>query len=102
MATDLSKKSVEELLKLKDEIESLIVQKQKEKRTELKKKFKELAEEAGLSIDDILSSVKERKPVGIKYQKESNTWSGRGRQPAWVKDILAKGEKLEDYKVKSS
>lgn len=90
------KMSVEELVKLKADIETLIVQKQKEKKSELKKKFKELAEEAGLSIEDILSSAKQTKSVAIKYQKDDNVWSGRGRKPQWAKDL---GDKLEDYRV---
>jgi DNA-binding protein H-NS len=30
---------------------------------------------------------------------KSKTWAGRGARPAWLKDALAKGAKLEDFKI---
>jgi DNA-binding protein H-NS len=57
-----------------------------------------------LTVDEILapSPSKERKPVPVKYRYDGKEWSGRGRKPAWVQDLLAKGGKLEDYLVQSS
>lgn len=97
---DLEKMSVEDLVALRDEIEGLIALKQKEKKAELKKQFQELAEKAGLSLDEILSLKKEPKKAKIKYRKESCTWSGRGRRPAWVVELEEKGGSLEDFLVK--
>lgn len=102
MVTDYHKMNVEELIALKTEIEALISQKQKEKKAELKKKFQEMAENAGLSVEEILSSAKERKPVSVKYRNGENTWSGRGKRPNWVKEILANGESLETYEINNS
>jgi DNA-binding protein H-NS len=34
--------------------------------------------------------------VKPKYQKGENTWSGRGTQPAWVKQHLVLGGTLEE------
>jgi DNA-binding protein H-NS len=28
-----------------------------------------------------------------------NTWSGRGKRPNWLTDQLAKGRKIEDFKI---
>jgi DNA-binding protein H-NS len=38
--------------------------------------------------------------VPIKYKLGLNVWSGRGRQPKWLVDHIAKGGKLEDTLVK--
>jgi DNA-binding protein H-NS len=27
------------------------------------------------------------------------TWSGRGRQPGWIKEALAKGKGLDDFLI---
>lgn len=97
---EFEKLSVEELVALRDQIDGLIAQKQKEKKAELKKQFQELAEKAGLSLDEILNLKKEPKKLKIKYRKDSNTWSGRGRRPAWVVELEAKGGNLEDCLVK--
>jgi DNA-binding protein H-NS len=37
-----------------------------------------------------------------KYRNPANpkqTWTGRGRQPGWIKDGLAKGKKLADFAI---
>lgn len=37
----------------------------------------------------------------IKYRNESGEgWVGRGKRPAWLRDALLKGAKLEDFAVK--
>ncbi|TAA74133.1 MAG: nucleoid protein H-NS [Candidatus Electronema aureum] len=102
MNKDFEKKSIEELVILQKEIEELILQKQKEKKAELKKQFQELAEKAGLSLDEILSLKKEPKKIKIKYKKDSNTWSGRGRRPVWVAELVEKGGNIEDFLVKEA
>lgn len=40
-------------------------------------------------------------PTGVvKYRRGTDQWSGgRGPKPKWVKDILAKGEDIEKYRV---
>ena len=34
----------------------------------------------------------------VKYRKDDNTWSGRGRKPKWAQDL---GDDLEKYRVNS-
>jgi DNA-binding protein H-NS len=29
-----------------------------------------------------------------------NTWSGRGKAPPWLQELLDKGRKLEDFEIK--
>lgn len=41
-----------------------------------------------------------KKPSVIKYQDgEGNKWSGRGRQPGWLKAAVAAGKQLEDFRT---
>jgi DNA-binding protein H-NS len=42
---------------------------------------------------------KSSSPVAVKYRKGDQTWTGRGRQPKFVVDHLAKGGKIEDLLV---
>lgn len=37
--------------------------------------------------------------VAVKYRLRNNQWTGRGKQPKWVVEHLAKGGKLDDLLV---
>lgn len=105
MLKTIANKPLEELIKLRADLDKLITKRQRDKKRELKKQFKAMAKEQGLSVDEILtpnSSPKAPKKGGkapIKYKKGDDTWAGRGRKPAWVNELLEKGENLADYLV---
>ncbi len=40
-----------------------------------------------------------RAPAAVRYRDGSNTWTGRGKQPVWLRDRLASGASLGDYLV---
>lgn len=82
--------------------------------------IKKLALEAGLLVDikfdlkfdaDLeakilpVSTIKEKKLAKespAKYQdhdNEKNTWSGRGKKPAWLVDKLQSGSSLSDFAI---
>jgi DNA-binding protein H-NS len=68
-----------------------------------------IAQSLGLSLRDLLgtneSKGKVRKQTGkvaVQYrnpQDPSQEWTGRGRQPGWVKEFLASGKNLMSAKV---
>ena len=65
-----------------------------------------IARGAGISVDELLSgkAPKESKSgsVSVKYRhpdEPTHQWSGRGRQPAWVKEWIASGESIDKTKV---
>lgn len=97
----LDKLSVKELRDLKARIESAIVARQSRDRAELKQKMMALAEEAGLSLDDVIGSGRRgsrggKGSVAIKYRHPDDatlTWTGRGRRPKWL-DGVANIEKF--------
>ena len=41
----------------------------------------------------------ERKLAAVKYRKGERSWSGRGKQPAWVSNHIATGGTLEQLAV---
>ena len=92
--TQLDKMSVRDLRELKARIDSAIVARQSKDRVELRQKMAELAEEAGLSLDDVLGSGRKggrgKGSVAVKYRHPDNstlTWTGRGRRPKWLEGI---------------
>lgn len=41
-----------------------------------------------------------RKPVPIRYRDdEGNTWTGRGKQPNWLRAYLDAGHSIEEFRV---
>jgi DNA-binding protein H-NS len=44
---------------------------------------------------------KNTEPIPPKYKnKKGETWSGRGRQPQWIKDIIASGKSIESFLIR--
>jgi DNA-binding protein H-NS len=100
--TQLEKMSVKELRDLRTRIDSMIVARQAKDKAELKQKMMALAEEAGLSIDDVLGGIRKagrgKGSVAVKYRHPENstmTWTGRGRRPKWLEGI----SNIEKFRV---
>ena len=48
-------------------------------------------------------ATKEKKPVAIKYRNpkdHTQTWSGRGKSPRWLQEILNQGGSLDNFLIK--
>lgn len=102
---ELKKLSAEELQKLAREVEQAMEEKQKEIRKEVIRKIKELAESAGLEVEIRPKRGRKIGPLPIKYrhpEKPELTWKGRGQMPKWLREELAKGRRLEDFRVKET
>jgi H-NS histone family len=96
--TNLGSMSVEELLKLRDDVGKVLSQ----KAVHLEQQLSRLGGEVGSGRRGRGSAMKDRK-VPIKYRdKEGNTWAGRGVQPVWLREKLKAGAKLEDFAVQKA
>lgn len=101
---DLSKLSMDELKQLKRDVEAAIKGYAERKRAEAMKAIEAVAKEHGMSVDEIVGGKgKGRKAKApAKYANPANpaeTWSGRGRQPAWYKEAIAAGKKPESMAI---
>ena len=99
---DLAKMSDEELKDLENAIRRERVRRENARKKEAEKKIKEIAAAAGLSVEIASAPSKGKAPKGAlppKYRNPDDptqTWSGRGKRPAWFKAALDKGIKPED------
>ena len=64
-----------------------------------------LAREHGFTLSDIVAGSARTKaaPKPAKYRHPENpavTWSGRGQQPAWIKEALAARKSLEHFLIR--
>lgn len=113
---DLKGMTAAQLRELIADAEAELTAKQESAKTELRAKWQAEAEEAGLSLDIIMTAGaaagmgegkgkgKARKPasgtVAVKYRgPNGEPWSGRGRSPKWVQIAEAEGKSREDFKV---
>ena len=100
---DISSLSVAELQKLKGNIDDAIANRRQGELAGLRLQIEELVTQSGFSLDEVMQAKAPKKRiVQPKYADPNNpeqTWSGRGRKPAWVQELLDSGAKLEDFTV---
>lgn len=109
---DLSALSLVQLLELQTEIGVLITEKKKAEKAALIAEFERKAQESGFALADLFAGTShapsggskgkkataDHASVPPKYRNPANpqeTWSGRGRQPVWVREFVAKGGNLD-------
>jgi DNA-binding protein H-NS len=94
--TNLGSMSVDALLKLRNEIGTVLDRKAKELESQLSK----LGHGIGARKVRRRGSALKGRKVAIKYSDRSgNTWAGRGAHPVWLREKLKAGAKLEDFAV---
>jgi DNA-binding protein H-NS len=107
MGIDLTGLSAAELRQLASEIEVRKVEVEREARQSAYAEMLAIAEKHGVPFEEIIAlhGGKVRKPkakIAPKYANPtypSQTWSGRGRKPAWVHIALASGSSIEDLEI---
>jgi DNA-binding protein H-NS len=97
--------SIEDLIKLKDDLKKL----EKSKEQEVVKRFITDMAAIGVSYDAIKdkkvsellkTTTKSKKPA--KYMNpndDSQTWTGWGPMPKWLKELIASGNSKEDFAI---
>ena len=91
--------SLDELWELHEQLTSTLARRIAQQKAKLEQQLRRL------EIDDAISPDKPRRPypkVLPKYQNPKNPtqkWSGRGKQPDWVRAQLKAGKKLEHFRI---
>mgnify|MGYP001187268182 CR=1 FL=1 len=101
-------KDLAELLAQKAALEQQIIEAQRAQKSQAIAQVKALMSEHGLTLADLGSRQAAARrggggvsKVAAKYRNSQTgqSWSGRGLQPNWLKQALADGARLEDFKV---
>ena len=106
---NLEAMSIDELWILHEQLAQILTTRISKEKTELEKRLRRLGRQSGDRLIDLDSSKSqsERRPyprVVPKYcnpSKPSETWSGRGKTPRWLKAQLETGRKVEDFRISS-
>lgn len=97
---DISNLSVAELEALRGSIENVIVNRRQSELVNLRNAIEEMVADSGFTLDEVMQATASKKrTVAPKYQNPadpSQTWSGRGRKPGWVEELLASDGNLDD------
>ena len=101
---DTKMSSLEELLQCASLLESEIEVRRRETKKEAAQKIKELAKTYQLDLDSILNGNEEKSVTKVKpkYQHPDQShlkWTGRGRQPVWIAELLASGRSLNSLLI---
>lgn len=104
MSVDLSKMSHKELEALQEDVKSAIKSAYERDRAEAHKAAEKAAAEYGFSLDEVSGGA--RKPKSsktvAKYANPSDrtqTWTGKGRQPNWFRELVNNGTPAETLEV---
>ena len=96
---DLNTFSLKELKKLRKDVDKAITDFEARKKREALAELEKKASDMGFTLNELLGSGKVKKVSAPKYRNPadaSQTWTGRGRIPQWMKDIEAKGGSRDD------
>lgn len=101
---NLDKMSREELINLRKEIDDALKSSERQAKKNALAAAQKAAAEHGFSLDEILAGKKaaggaKSAPKYANPDDASQTWTGRGRQPNWVKSALAAGKTLEEMAI---
>ena len=104
MTVDLSKLSMDELKALQKEAAKAVVDFEARRFQKVRYELENVAASRGYKLADFIGAKKRTaKTVGpAKYRNPDNasqTWTGKGRQPNWVKVGLAAGKSLKDFAI---
>ena len=103
---DLDALSLPELEALSEEVGAAIVRRREADTAALAERLKKEAEAAGLDPDAVAAALggraKKRAPARPKYRNPADpkqTWTGKGKKPKWVTELLSQGKTLEELLI---
>lgn len=100
---DIGNLSLEELETLHKDVTKAISTFKERQRLEAISALEAKAKAMGFNLSDLTGLTKRKGSGGLpKFVHPDNptlTWTGRGRQPSWIKEGLAAGKSLEDFAI---
>jgi len=102
MTIDLDSMSREEVMALKKNVDKALTSFEKRQREAALAAAQKAAQEHGFSLDEILGKKSSGRTAVPKYRNPEDptqTWTGRGRQPAWYKQAIEAGANPSDLEI---
>ncbi|NAZ37397.1 H-NS family nucleoid-associated regulatory protein [Rubellimicrobium sp. CFH 75288] len=107
---DYEKMSRKELMEMRAQIDRAIAAVAEREKREALRAAEEAARERGFTLEELVGSAAGSRrgrptppaPASARYrnpQNPSQTWSGRGRRPAWIKEAEKQGRSLDEMRI---
>lgn len=89
-----------DLVTRRDELEAQIDEIRREQRAEAVAKVFELMDSIGLTTADLTPHRPAKQSHREKFRdpESGKTWGGLGKRPGWLRDGIAAGRSLDDYR----
>ena len=100
--TDIQNKYQEELLALIAEAQSQLETLRRSQRKEVIAQIKELAASIGVTVDIHETNKATSAKIPAKFcnpDNPSQTWTGQGMSPKWLKDLVEKGHNKDEFLI---
>jgi DNA-binding protein H-NS len=105
MTINIEHLTIPELRDLQAKVEQQIKALDRKEREAAIEEIYSIAHRHGMTLKDLINKAPAGKKLGkveVKYRNTedpSQEWTGRGRQPKWVKEALEAGKTLESFRV---
>jgi DNA-binding protein H-NS len=95
--------SVGDLRNLQEQIKQEMKKREHQEVQKAREQILAIAQSVGVPLKDLLSSTRGKTgTVAVRYRHPENAsqqWTGRGRQPKWVKEWVEGGKSLDKLRV---
>jgi len=101
---DLSNMSASDLRNLQEQVKRELKKRETQDLQKAKEEIFAIAQRVGLPLKELVATNSRGKggTVAARYrnpQDSGQQWTGRGRQPKWVKDWLDAGNPIDDLRI---
>ncbi|MFL6675629.1 MAG: H-NS family nucleoid-associated regulatory protein [Massilia sp.] len=102
---DLSNMSVGDLRNLQDQIKQEMKKREQQEVQKAREQIQAIAQRVGVPLKDLIAAGSRGAKTGsvaVRYRHPDNSsqqWTGRGRQPKWVKEWVEGGKSLDKLRV---
>lgn len=98
--------SIPELQELQKKVEQQLKSRQQKEREAAIEEIYNIAHRHGMTLKDLVNksalAKKSTGKVAVQYRNPddaSQEWTGRGRQPKWVKEALESGKTMDNFRI---
>ncbi|QBE64493.1 H-NS histone family protein [Pseudoduganella lutea] len=101
---DLSNLSASELRNLQEQVKRELKKRESQDLQKAKDEILAIAQRVGLPLKELIASNSRGKggTVAARFRNPGDSgqqWTGRGRQPKWVKDWVDSGKSIDDLRI---
>jgi DNA-binding protein H-NS len=101
---DLSNMSLGDLRNLQDQIKQEMKKREHQEVQKAREQIMAIAQSVGVPLKELIATSGRAKTgsVAVRYRHPDNAaqqWTGRGRQPKWVKEWVEGGKSLDKLRV---